>query len=242
MEIMADKRLFIIKVGTTFPDTMREYGDFDLWTINGLGKRRDDTGVIDAEHGDPLPDANECAGVVVTGSHDMVTDNLAWSKKVAEWLPSLLEEEVPLLGICYGHQLLAHALGGKVGFHPEGTEVGTVEINLLPECAADPLFSSLPIAFSAHATHSQTVVLLPRSTVRLAMNGFEPNHAFRVGRCAWGVQFHPEYTAEIMRSYIINGKEDLLNEGIDIRPILDSVKETPVSASILKRFSEIVTP
>jgi len=235
-----DKKLFIIKAGTTFPDTMLEYGDFDLWTVKGLGGRDDRICIIDAEHGDPLPDANECAGVVVTGSHDMVTDNLPWSVRVAEWIPSLVDGSVPFLGICYGHQLLAHALGGKVGFHPEGTEAGTVEINLLPGCADDPLFGSMPSSFAAHVTHSQTVVLLPKGAVRLAMNHFEPNHAFRAGRCAWGVQFHPEYTADIMRSYIINEKDDLIREGIDFRTVLDSVKETPAAASILRRFNEFV--
>ena len=232
------KNLFIVKVGTTFPDTGREYGDFDSWTLNGLGSGKNAIRVIDAEHGDQLPDADKCSGVVVTGSHDMVTDNLPWSVRVAEWIPVLMDREVPFLGICYGHQLLAHALGGKVGFNPKGTEVGTVDINLLPECADDPLFQSVPSTFPVHATHRQTVITLPEGAVRLAMNRFEPNHAFRVGKCAWGVQFHPEYTADIMRSYIMNEKKDLIHEGIDIGPILDSVKETPAAASILRRFNE----
>jgi GMP synthase (glutamine-hydrolysing) len=235
-----DKYLFIIKVGTTFPDTMRAYGDFDLWTLKGLGSGSNGISVIDAEHGALLPGAEECAGVVVTGSHDMVTDNLPWSVKVAGWIPSLMKREIPFLGICYGHQLLAHALGGRVGFHPRGIEAGMVDISLLPECADDPLFCSLPSIFPAHVTHSQTVTMLPKGAVRLAMNPFEPHHAFRIGRCAWGIQFHPEYTADIMRSYIINEKEDLIRERLNFKTILDSVKETPVAASILRRFNGFV--
>jgi len=235
-----NKKIYVIKVGTTFPDTKREFGDFDLWTLKGLGRCNNAMRVIDVKHGDPLPDANECSGVVVTGSHDMVTDNLPWSVRIVEWIPLLLYKRIPFLGICYGHQLLAHAIGGKIGFHPGGTEIGTVEIKLLPECVDDPLFCSIPSAFSAHVTHRQTVILLPNRAVRLAMNTFEPNHAFRIGKCAWGVQFHPEYTADIMRSYIINEKRDLLREGINIRSVLDSVRETPEAASILKRFNEVI--
>jgi GMP synthase (glutamine-hydrolysing) len=235
-----NKKLFIIKVGTTFPETAHDFGDFDRWTLNGLGCNDGEAVAIDAEHGEPLPSADGCSGVVVTGSHDMVTDNLPWSVKVAEWIPSLLKADVPFLGICYGHQLLAHALGGEVGFHPEGTEAGTVDVSLLPECADDPLLNSLPSIFPVHVTHAQTVLSLPDGAVRLAMNSFEPNHAFRIGKCAWGVQFHPEYDTNIMRSYIVNEAEDLKKEGIDFQPILNSVKETPVAASLLKRFYEIV--
>ena len=235
-----NKYIFIIKVGTTFPDTMHEFGDFDLWTLKALWAGDGEVKVVDAEHGDPLPSVDRCAGVVVTGSHVMVTDNLPWSERVAGWIPELVDRSVPFLGICYGHQLLAHALGGSVGFHPKGTEVGTVEISLLPECADDPLFNLIPSTFSAHVTHSQTVINLPKGAVRLARNAFEPNHAFRVGDCAWGIQFHPEYTADIMRSYIFNEKEDLLCEGIDIRPVLDLVRETPVAAVVLRNFNQFV--
>ncbi len=237
--IFMKKNLYIIKVGTTFPGTIKAYGDFDLWTISGLGGSDDTIRVIDAEHGAPLPDSNECTGVIVTGSHDYVTDNLPWSARVAEWIPGLLEKEIPFLGICYGHQLLAHALGGRVGFHPEGIEIGTVEISLLPECAADPLFRSLPAAFPVHVAHRQTVKVLPSGAVRLARNSFEPNHAFSVGKCAWGVQFHPEYTADIMRSYIINEKEALARRGMKTGPVLASVNSTPAAASILKIFRGI---
>lgn len=235
-----NKKLYIIKVGTTFSDTRYEYGDFDLWTLRGLGGGNTLIRVIDAEHGDPLPDAGKCLGVIVTGSHAMVTENLEWSVKVAHWIPSLMKKDVPFLGICYGHQLLADALGGKVGYHPGGTEIGTVDINLLPGSTDDPLFLSLPPVFAAHVSHSQTVEVLPEGAVHLAMNTFEPNHAYRVGRCAWGVQFHPEYTADIMRSYIINEKNKLLDEGINIRGILDSVRETPVATTILSSFNKIV--
>lgn len=234
------KRLYIIKVGTTFADTAREFGDFDQWTFKGLGGVEGEIAVVDAEHGAPLPAADECSGVVVTGSHDMVTDNLPWSVKVAQWIFSLMDLDVPFLGICYGHQLLAHAMGGEIGFHPKGEEIGTVDIQLLPASFDDMLFFSLPPSFPAHVSHAQTVISLPQGAIRLAMNSFEPTHAFRLGRQAWGVQFHPEYNEKIMKSYIINMKDELKEMGKDIPLILNSVKETPVAGSILRRFYRIV--
>ena len=68
------RKLFIIKTGTTFPDTLEQYGDFDVWTINSLGIDRNAIIVVDAVHGNPLPHPEECSGVVVSGSHSMVTE------------------------------------------------------------------------------------------------------------------------------------------------------------------------
>ena len=234
------KKLYIIKVGTTYAVTAARFGDFDAWAAAVLGPLGVETHVVDAEHGAALPAAFDCAGAVVTGSHAMVTDDLPWSIAAERWLPSLLEVRVPILGICYGHQLLARAAGGEVGYHPGGQEIGTVEVRLLPGCADDPLFRSLPPSFSAHAAHSQTVLRLPPGAVPLAANAHEPHHAFRLGDCAWGVQFHPEYDAGIMRSYIETERDELGATGRDVPGMLSAVSETPISAQTLRNFARIV--
>lgn len=205
-----------------------------------LGAAGVDTCVLDAEHGAELPEAADCAGVVVTGSHSMVTEGLPWSAGLEKWIPSLVEADVPFLGICYGHQLLARAAGGEVGFHPRGMEIGTVEVHLLPDCADDPLFRSLPRRFAVHASHSQTVLRLPPRAVRLAANEYEPNHAFRVGGSAWGVQFHPEYDVCIMRSYIVEQADELTSTGFNVGELLDAVGETPFAALVPGNFTRVV--
>lgn len=233
------KSLYIIKVGTSFPEFVRQHGDFDAWVANGLSMRRTKIVVVDALHGAALPEPSECAGVIVTGSHDMVTDRLPWSARVEQWIPQILEAGVPFLGICYGHQLLAQAMGGKVVYHPAGIEAGTVGIDLLPECRGDPLFSVLPQHFDAHAVHSQTVFHLPPGAVPLAANAHEPNHAFRLGKCAWGVQFHPEYDADIMRAYLLGSADKLMETGRDVPALLQLVGSTPAAANLLERFGQL---
>ena len=161
------KRLFIIKVGTTFASTRGRIGDFDDWTLEALGPVSIEREIIDVEHGAPLPAPEVCAGVVVTGAHAMVTEQRPWSLAVEQWIPALIEKSVPFFGICYGHQLLAKAMGGEVGFHPGGQEIGTVDLELLPGCAADPLFHSLPTRIAAHVVHSQTAPHLPGEAVLL---------------------------------------------------------------------------
>jgi len=233
-------RLYIIKAGSTYPAIAGRLGDLDGWTLAVLGTVAADTCIIDAEHGADLPPAAQCAGIIVTGSHSMVTDNLPWSVRLEDWIPSLLEADVPFLGICYGHQLLARAAGGEVGFHPGGIEMGTVPIHVLAPGTHDPLFRSLPLTFSVHAAHSQSVLRLPPSAVHLAGNAHEPNHAFRIGAHAWGVQFHPEYNADIMRYYIVEQADELGSAGLDIRGLLGAVAETPCAAQVLRNFARIV--
>jgi len=234
------KKLYIIKVGTTFPNTEKQFGDFDQWTANALASVDSELGIVDAEHGASFPKVEECAGVIITGSHAMVTQNLSWSVKLEGWIALLLKAQIPLLGICYGHQLLAQAGGGLVGFHPNGKEIGTVTVRLLPDCSGDPVFKKLPQSFRAHVTHSQTVVKLPKAAIRLAANTHEPNHAFRLGECAWGIQFHPEFNLDIMRSYIEEQQNELESAGLDVSQLLESVSETPIAAQVLKNFGYFV--
>lgn len=70
------KRSYIIKAGTTFPATAKQFGDFDRWTAAALGAVGVETCVLDAEHGAAFPAAGDCAGMVITGSQAMVTDDL----------------------------------------------------------------------------------------------------------------------------------------------------------------------
>lgn len=237
---MTMKALYILKVGTTFPALAEQFGDFDDWTEAGLGAIPVPIAVWDVERGEALPNPEQCAGVVFTGSHAMVTDCLPWSVAIETWIPALLNAGIPLLGICYGHQLLARAAGGEVGYHPQGKEIGTVEVELLPAAAQDPLFQTLPDHFRAHATHAQTVLRLPPGATPLAGNSFEPNHAFALAGCAWGVQFHPEYSADIMRGYIQAQAPSLEKAGKDVAALLAGVAETPVAAAVLRNFATLV--
>ncbi len=234
------QKLHIIKTGATFPATRNQYGDFDTWTLQALGSVGVETCTWDVQHDDALPAPELCAGVVITGSHAMVTENLPWSVRLEEWIPSLLRNSIPLLGICYGHQLLARAAGGRVAAHPRGMEIGTVAIDLLAAGRRDALFASLPPRFDAHVTHAQTVPHLPPGAVCLAANEYEPNQAFRLGDCAWGVQFHPEFSAAVTRSYIQEQAGALAADGHDIARLLATVTETTMAAKTLENFAGIV--
>ncbi len=232
--------LLIVKTGQTLGDCAALCGDFEDWFARGMGLDPSEVRVIHAHLGESLPDPQAIGGMVITGSHAMVTDRAPWSEALADWLAEAVPMGVPVLGVCYGHQLLAHALGGEVDYHPAGPEVGTVPVRLTPDAHRDPLLGKLPEAFYAHATHAQSVVRLPDNAVRLAGNDYEPHHAFRVGERAWGVQFHPEFDTRIMHTYVQVRAAKCENPERDWAAIRATVRDTPESAALLRHFAELV--
>lgn len=229
----------ILKTGDTLPGIGEVRGDFDDWISPGLGVSPDEVLVIEAHRGDALPNEDEIAGVVVTGSPAMVTHREPWSEGAGVWLAELARADRPILGICYGHQLLADALGGEVGSNPLGREIGTVEIEF-SDHRGDPLLSTLPARVDVHTTHVESVLSLPRGATLLARSEGDPHHAYRIGERVWGVQFHPEFDADIMRRYIAARAELIESEGLDAGAIADAVRETPMSASLIGRFAALV--
>lgn len=231
--------LLIVAAGKTFADLRTREGDFADWITAGLETtapvRCEDATETDA----PLPDPATLAGVIVTGSHAMVTDHDPWSERLAHWLRRCVQAETPVLGICYGHQLLAYAMGGQVGYHPGGLELGTHDIHLHAAAGDDDLFRPLPPSFPAQLVHAQSVMKLPPGAVLLAGNTHDPHQAYRVGEAAWGVQFHPEFSAVAMRFYIDAMRAAGANPQLRYDHLMSGVQPACASASLLRRFAQL---
>ncbi|MGO9310239.1 MAG: glutamine amidotransferase [Spirochaetia bacterium] len=239
MNDRAPHPILILKMGSTLPSLKSRKGDFEDWIIAGMGVGRRNVRAVDVSGGEQLPALNGHAGIVVTGSHAMVTDREDWSECAADWLRQAVNAGSPVLGICYGHQLLAHALGGEVGNNPKGREFGTVEVALEEAGRKDDLLSCLPPRARVHVGHTQSVLRLPPGAVRLASNTWDPNQAAWFGPAAWGVQFHPEFDSEIVREYIRHYGNLLAAEGQDPEMSLRSVEEAGSGRTILRRFAEL---
>ncbi len=120
---MEKPKVIILKTGSTYPQIRDQFGDFDAWFLRNLNGDLDVT-VLDAVQTPPASAPSDWAGIVITGSPAMVSDKAPWSEETARWIKQAVEAKVPLLGVCYGHQLLAHAMGGKADYHPKGREPG----------------------------------------------------------------------------------------------------------------------
>jgi GMP synthase (glutamine-hydrolysing) len=233
------KPLLIIKTGRAITGVPPELRDFEHWTANAAGLTLAQCHTVTVIDGERLPDVKQCGAVVITGSAAMVSERHDWSEYAAQWLLQAVNAQVPILGICYGHQLLAHALGGVVDYHPRGREMGTKLIRRAPAAQRDELFSALPAEFPAHVTHMQSVLRLPLGAEVLAWNSFEAHHAVRFAPKAWGVQFHPEFTAAAMSHYLQIRGDVLQHEGMDLSELHAAVTETAESTALLQRFVKL---
>lgn len=231
-------RILIVKTGTALDVLTDRSDDFEEWIATGLGV---DVEVRRVDEGASLPPHTAPAGVVVTGSSAMVSHRLPWSERTAAWLVGAVSAGVPVLGICYGHQLLAHALGGRVGPNPNGREVGTVMIRRTGEAADDPLFSGMAEEIVVQATHVESVLALPSGATILASSAKDPHMAFRIaGHDAWGVQFHPEFSADVSVAYLEHRRGALAAEGLDVDALIAGVADSPFGGVVLRRFAERV--
>lgn len=239
---MSSKPLLIVKTGSTVPQVAERRGDFEDWMAEGTGLARSQLDVVSVHLGEALPEPGAHPAVLVTGSAAMVTDHEPWSDRTAAWLAAASRTPVAILGICYGHQLLALGRGGRIEVNPRGREIGTVEVERTAAAAEDPLLGALPDPLRVQATHREAVIELPPDAVHLGGNAMDPNQMFRLGDRAWGVQFHPEFDADIIRGYIQARREAIADEGLDPDALAHAATDSDHGRRLLRRFAELAIP
>ncbi|MFC2088071.1 glutamine amidotransferase [Calditrichota bacterium] len=234
------KKLYILKTGSTYPAIKKQHGDFEDWILEGLNRSKEQVMVRDAQINSHPPSFETCAGIVITGSHSMVTDSSDWINRVIQWLPDAVELKIPILGICFGHQLLAQAMGGKVKYNPGGREMGVNTIKKFSTANDDLLFKTFPEQIEVLESHRQSVIELPTSAKVLYYNDHDQNQAYVINNSTWGIQFHPEFNESIMKAYIYHQKEELEKEGFSLTKLIKDLNHFNRNQNILTRFLEIV--
>ncbi|VXD02119.1 GMP synthase [Enterobacterales bacterium 8AC] len=230
------KPLLLMQTGDAPQAIQRELANFDQMFLQQGNIAADRVQIVHLPAGAPLlPPENYC-GVVITGSPAMVTEQLPWSEQAAAWLRQAMQIRLPIFGVCYGHQLLAYALGGEVGYHPQGMEVGTLEIELLPAASHDKRLMALPPRFKANLIHSQSVLTPPPAAEVLARSRQDACQILRYGDNALTTQFHPEFDGAAMQRYLswLSEREPENQQAYQVKQ--QQVSNTPFSQMLLQGF------
>jgi GMP synthase (glutamine-hydrolysing) len=158
---------------------------------------------IELYRGETIPaDLSNVRAVCVMGGPMNVDDESKHPFLSAEkkFIRTLVEKNIPVLGVCLGSQLIAAALGKKV-YKASAPEIGWCDVTLTPEAATDPVLSALPQRpISVLQWHEDTFDL-PDGAVLLARGSEVPHQAFRVGRSVYGFQFHVEVTGSMLMDW-----------------------------------------
>jgi GMP synthase (glutamine-hydrolysing) len=234
------KKLLIVKTGSAIDLVRQKYGDFEDLIINGAGIEQDLVEVFDAKDETltfPLPD--QYAGIIITGSHDMMTFADDWMLDLKEWITTIPGTGIPTLGICFGHQAMAEAFGGKVDYRDWGPEVGYVKVKFEAETQKDKLFGFMHDKAMVYQYHSQSVVGFPEKAFLLGSNNIDFYQVMRYNDYMWSCQFHPEFTEDVLKEYIQHNALHLTSEGLDPYELLTRLQPDETGSLLLKRFINI---
>lgn len=186
--------------------------------------------------GGEMPDAAvECDAWLTTGSRRSVNDDAPWIRKLEAFVRQLFREEVPFVGVCFGHQLLAKALGGEVSVSPRGWGLGIKEVALRP----GELFIPAGVeSLSIFNSHSEQVTALPEGAEVVGWNEHCPVSVFTLGETMLGIQGHPEIGADYGRALIESRRGGLVPEDVAVEALssLEVSADTEAAVEMILSF------
>ena len=189
---------------------------------------------FDVPAGELPADIDAADGWLITGSRDSVYDPLPWIEDLCAFVRRLHAAQRPLVGICFGHQLVADALGGRTAPADGGWAVGVHESRITASAEDAPRWlSSLPERFSLLSSHKDQVLELPPEARRLATNDFCPNAGFTVGEHLLCLQGHPEFSKPYARD-LMNFRRELLGPAVHDAGIASLAE--PIQGAVVGRW------
>jgi GMP synthase (glutamine-hydrolysing) len=168
--------------------------------------------IYDVQKGDYPPDLDTCDGYVCNGSAASVYDDETWIRHLEAFVRRLYREKRKLVGICFGQQVMAQALGGRVTQSDQGWGVGVKAANVVRR---RPWMNPAADSFRLLVSHQDQIVELPPGGEVLAENAHCPISMLQAGESFLGVQGHPDFTKEYARALMYMRQESIGKECLE---------------------------
>lgn len=212
------------------------YRPFDHWTADANLSAM----VFRPQDFQEPPGFGEFTHVILTGSEASICGDDPWIEEVGSFVRACAERNIPLLGSCFGHQLLARALCGRAFVRPSPSpEFGWLPLRLTTEGARDPLLQGIPNPAMVFSAHFDEMAPLPRDWKVLGSSAACHNAIVRWGeRPVWGLQHHPEIGIKEGRR-LLSGLEAVLDphRGLLLREnLFEDPEDSLITPKLLKNF------
>lgn len=210
---MTDVRIGLLLCDHLDPDVAAQVGDYTELFPRAFGPAGLDLQVFDATRHEFPDDLDACDGWIVSGSRRSAYEDEGWIHRLEDLVRTLVEQRRPLVGICFGHQLIAQALGGTVERAEVGWGVGARRFDVVEP--AEWMRAERANAFSILMSHRDQVTSLPEGARVIAAAQYCPIGAYRIGDRVFCVQGHPEWVPELSRLLMGRRREVIGTDVVD---------------------------
>lgn len=175
------------------------------------------------ENGELPRSMNECDAYIITGSRHSAFDNLAWINDLKNWISEANQKEKKCLGICFGHQVIAAALGGKVERSVKGWGIGasTFKVYDRPRWMVESIEPG--DALTMLVSHQDQVTACPPAAKLWISNDFCPVGGFYVGQHLFSLQGHPEFRPDYLKR-LVNKRKAVLGDKVAVNALISIEK------------------
>lgn len=200
--------LGLLETDTLYEDLIADYGSYGQMfagffdSLNGELQYR----FYDVQQGELPQQADECDAYLITGSKAAAYDQLPWVLQLQQWIANYYELGARLVGICFGHQIIAHSLGGLAAKNSQGWAVGVHTTTLLKGAVTVNSAISAPAALRLLHSHQDQVLELPPQAQLLASSEFCPWAAYKIADQVLSFQGHPEFTPQYLQRLLSRRK------------------------------------
>ena len=225
-------KLLIISAGPGIPEIKEKHGHAIDW-ISSFIHFSDIKIHVNHIYENQDFNKSEYDAWIITGSASSVTDNYDWIQILKNKIIYAHDNSIPILGICFGHQIIASALGGIVTKNKKGWELGSYKIKINKNGRTSPIFKNIDTDDYFYFSHEDIVCQLPLEALELANNNMGLQ-SFSIQNKIFGVQFHPEFDINIMDEYVrVRYEKGIINN-------YNQVFESKTSYKIISNFIDIL--